>query len=86
MLFSYLLKRIFFLFAWQQKLERLQEEELVEKPFERKQMKIKFPERGKSGRSVVTIKNLEFGFEDKVRYQDLIIENLSIEMWTIFML
>ena len=58
----------------------------MEKPFERKQMKIKFPERGKSGRSVVTIKNLEFGFEDKVRYQDLIIENLSIEMWTIFML
>lgn len=49
-----------------QKLERLQEEELVEKPFERKQMKIRFPERGRSGRSVVTIKNLEFGFEDEV--------------------
>jgi len=83
--FFYLLKRFSFLFAWQQKLERLQEEELVEKPFERKQMKIRFPERGQSGRSVVTIKNLEFGFEDKVRYQDLIIENLSIKMWTVFM-
>lgn len=51
----------------------------MEKPFERKQMKIRFPERGRSGRSVVTIKNLEFGFEDKVRYQNLIIENLSIK-------
>ncbi|QCE15314.1 ABC transporter F family member 5 [Vigna unguiculata] len=58
------------------KLERLQEEELVEKPFERKQMKIKFPERGKSGRSVVTIKNLEFGFEDKPLFKKA---NLTIE-------
>lgn len=58
---------ILFPFAiWQQKLEKLEEEELVEKPFQRKQMKIRFPERGRSGRSVVTIKNLEFGFEDKV--------------------
>ena len=38
----------------------------MEKPFQRKQMKIRFPERGMSGRSVITIKNLEFGFEDKV--------------------
>jgi hypothetical protein len=45
---------------------RLQEEDLVEKPFERKQMKIRFPEHGSSGRSVVTIKNLEYGFGDKV--------------------
>lgn len=30
-------------------------------------MKIMFPECGLSGRSVVTVKNLEFGFEDKVR-------------------
>lgn len=53
-------------FGQQQKLERLQEDELVEKPFQRKQMKIRFPERGRSGRSVVSIKNLEFGFGDKV--------------------
>ena len=29
-------------------------------------MKIRFPEHGRSGRSVVTINNLEFGFGDKV--------------------
>lgn len=31
-------------------------------------MKIRFPERGRSGRSVVTIKNLEFGYEDRVSW------------------
>nr|KYP69360.1 ABC transporter F family member 5 [Cajanus cajan] len=60
----------------EKKLERLQDEELVEKPFERKQMKIRFPERGRSGRSVVTIKNLEFGFEDKTLFKKA---NLTIE-------
>ncbi|KAF7840033.1 ABC transporter F family member 5 [Senna tora] len=60
----------------EKKLERLQEEELVEKPFQRKQMKIRFPERGRSGRSVVAIKNLEFAFEDKVLFKNA---NLSIE-------
>lgn len=29
-------------------------------------MKIRFPERGRSGRDVVTIKNLDFSYEDKV--------------------
>ncbi|XP_050264143.1 uncharacterized protein LOC126708394 [Quercus robur] len=58
------------------KLERLQEEELVEKPFQRKQMKIRFPEHGRSGRSVVTINNLEFGFGDKVLFNKA---NLTIE-------
>ncbi|KAG7034397.1 ABC transporter F family member 5, partial [Cucurbita argyrosperma subsp. argyrosperma] len=60
----------------EKKLERLQEEDLVEKPFQRKQMKIRFPERGQSGRSVVAIKNLEFGFEDKQLFSkaNLIIE------------
>lgn len=52
-----------------QKLERLKEEDQVEKPFQRKQMKIRFPERGRSGRSVITIKNLEFEYEDKVRVE-----------------
>ncbi|KAK7410847.1 hypothetical protein VNO78_01995 [Psophocarpus tetragonolobus] len=60
----------------EKKLERLQEEELVEKPFERKQMKITFPERGRSGRSVVSVKNLEFGFEGKTLFKKA---NLTIE-------
>jgi hypothetical protein len=29
-------------------------------------MKIRFPERGRSGRFIATIKNLEFGFGDQV--------------------
>lgn len=60
----------------EKKLERLQEEELIEKPFQRKQMKIRFPERGRSGRSVVTIKNLQFGYEDKVLFNKA---NLNIQ-------
>ncbi|KAJ0266008.1 ABC transporter F family member 5 [Hirschfeldia incana] len=60
----------------EKKLEKLQEEEQIEKPFQRKQMKIRFPECGLSGRSVVTIKNLEFGFEDKVLFNKA---NLVIE-------
>ncbi|KAK6118413.1 hypothetical protein DH2020_047830 [Rehmannia glutinosa] len=55
----------------EKKLEKLQDEEQVEKPFIRKQMKIRFPERGRSGRSVVTIKNLEFSYEDKAEALDL---------------
>ncbi|MBA0618515.1 hypothetical protein Godav_027846 [Gossypium davidsonii] len=39
-------------------------------------MKIRFPERGRSGRSVVTIKNLEFGYEDELLVNRA---NLSIE-------
>ncbi|MBA0770453.1 hypothetical protein Gotri_019087, partial [Gossypium trilobum] len=60
----------------EKKLERLQEEGQIEKPFQRKQMKIRFPERGRSGRSVVTIKNLEFGYEDELLVNRA---NLSIE-------
>ncbi|KAK4430630.1 ABC transporter F family member 5 [Sesamum alatum] len=60
----------------EKKLEKLQDEEQVEKPFIRKQMKIRFPERGRSGRSVVTIKNLEFSYEDKVLFKNA---NLTIE-------
>ncbi|GKV25278.1 hypothetical protein SLEP1_g34738 [Rubroshorea leprosula] len=52
----------------EKKLERLTEEDQVEKPFQRKQMKIRFPERGRSGRSVLNIKNLEFGYEDKLLF------------------
>ncbi|XP_047329708.1 ABC transporter F family member 5-like [Impatiens glandulifera] len=53
----------------EKKLEKLQEEDQIEKPFIRKQMKIRFPERGISGKSVVTIKNLDFGYEDKVLFK-----------------
>ncbi|XP_019197610.1 PREDICTED: ABC transporter F family member 5-like [Ipomoea nil] len=60
----------------EKKLEKLQEEEQVDKPFIRKQMKIRFPERGRSGREVVTIKNLDFAYEDKVLFKNA---NLSIE-------
>ncbi|CAF1788339.1 BnaC09g46770D [Brassica napus] len=60
----------------EKKLEKLQEGEQIEKPFQRKQMKIRFPECGLSGRSVVTIKNLEFGFEDEMLFNKA---NLVIE-------
>lgn len=49
-----------------QKLEKLQDEEQVDKPFIRKQMKIRFPERGRSGRTVAIMKNLEFSYGDQV--------------------
>lgn len=60
----------------EKKLEKLQDEEQIDKPFQRKQMKIRFPERGRSGRSVVTVKNLEFGFGNNVLFNKA---NLSIE-------
>ncbi|XP_010916985.1 ABC transporter F family member 5 [Elaeis guineensis] len=52
----------------EKKLEKLQEEGQVEKPFQRKQMKIRFPERGRSGRTVLMIKNLQFGYGDEVLF------------------
>lgn len=60
----------------EKKLERLQEDGLIEKPFQRKQLKIRFPERGRSGRTVLTIKNLEFGFGDEMLFKkaNLIVE------------
>ncbi|KAJ0975226.1 hypothetical protein J5N97_017191 [Dioscorea zingiberensis] len=55
----------------EKKLERLQEGGQIEKPFQRKQMKIRFPERGRSGRTVLMIKNLEFGLRfDQVNRND----------------
>lgn len=52
----------------EKKLEKLQEEGQIEKPFQRKQMKIRFPERGRSGRTVLMIKNLQFGYGDEVLF------------------
>ncbi|CAN1345025.1 ABC transporter F family member 5 [Linum perenne] len=60
----------------EKKLERLKEEDQIEKPFQRKQMKISFPERGRSGRSVVEIKNLEFRYGDQTLFKST---NLSVE-------
>ncbi|KAJ4848358.1 ABC transporter F member 5 [Turnera subulata] len=60
----------------EKKLEKLEDEGQVEKPFQRKQMKIRFPERGRSGRSVLAIKNLEFSYEDKMLFDNA---NLTIE-------
>ncbi|KAF9603968.1 hypothetical protein IFM89_039322 [Coptis chinensis] len=54
----------------EKKLEKLQEEEQIEKPFQRKQLKIRFPERGRSGKFVVQMKNLEFGFGDKLLFNN----------------
>ncbi|XP_059308008.1 ABC transporter F family member 5 [Lycium ferocissimum] len=60
----------------EKKLEKLQDQEQVDKPFIRKQMKIRFPERERSGRTVAAVKNLEFAFEDKVLFKNA---NLTIE-------
>ncbi|KAL8489659.1 hypothetical protein ACS0TY_025034 [Phlomoides rotata] len=60
----------------EKKLDKLQDKEQVEKPFIRKQMKIRFPERGRSGQSVVALKGLEFGFENEVLFKNA---NLTIE-------
>ncbi|TMW97232.1 hypothetical protein EJD97_005940 [Solanum chilense] len=60
----------------EKKLEKLQDQEQIDKPFIRKQMKIRFPERERSGRTVVNVKNLEFAFEDKVLFKNA---NLTIE-------
>ncbi|CAD5185797.1 unnamed protein product [Musa acuminata subsp. malaccensis] len=60
----------------EKKLEKLKEEGQVEKPFQRKQLKIRFPERGRSGRTVLTIKNLNFGYGDKVLFKKA---NLLVE-------
>ncbi|KAI3978445.1 hypothetical protein MKX01_015620 [Papaver californicum] len=60
----------------EKKLEKLQEEEQIEKPFQRKQMKIRFPERGRSGQEVVAVKSLQFGFEEKMLFDRA---NLTIQ-------
>lgn len=60
----------------EKKLEKLQEEGQVEKPYVRKQMKFRFPERGRSGRSIVTLKNIEHGYGDVVLFKKA---NLLVE-------
>ncbi|GAB2260155.1 hypothetical protein Droror1_Dr00011010 [Drosera rotundifolia] len=60
----------------EKKLEKLQDVELIEKPFIRKQSRIQFPERGASGKLVASIQNMEFRYEDNVLFQNA---NLTIE-------
>lgn len=61
----------------EKKLEKLQDEGQVEKPFIRKQMKIRFPEpERRSGQLVVTINNLQFGYGDNVLFRNA---NLTIQ-------
>lgn len=45
----------------------MQEGQLVEKPFERKPLRFRFPELERSGRTVFEIKNLGVRYDDKVR-------------------
>jgi ATPase subunit of ABC transporter with duplicated ATPase domains len=50
-----------------QQLEKMQDEgQMVEKPFERKPLKFRFPELERSGRTAVEIKKLGFRYDDKV--------------------
>ncbi|KAJ6792941.1 ABC transporter F family member 5-like [Iris pallida] len=60
----------------EKKLEKLLEEGQVEKPFQRKQMKFRFPERGRSGRTVLMINNLQFGYGDEMLFKKA---NLLVE-------
>ncbi|KAJ6802432.1 ABC family 1 [Iris pallida] len=60
----------------EKKLEKLLKEEQIEKPFQRKQMKFRFPERGRSGRTVLMIKNLQFGYEGEMLFDKA---NLLVE-------
>lgn len=57
-------------------LEKLQDGEQVEKPFEHKQIKFRFPELERSGRIVVEIKKLCLQYDDTVLFEgaDLVIE------------
>eukprot|EP00850_Spirogloea_muscicola_P018360 SM000167S02973 [mRNA] locus=s167:227169:231725:+ [translate_table: standard] len=53
----------------EKQLERMQEEgQLVEKPFEHKQLKFRFPELERSGRVVVEINNLHHHYGNKVTH------------------
>lgn len=53
----------------EKKLEKLQDENSVEKPFEHKPIKFRFPELERSGKTVVMIKNLAFEYDGKVLFK-----------------
>ncbi|KAH9295351.1 hypothetical protein KI387_038939, partial [Taxus chinensis] len=58
------------------KLEKLQDEQHIEKPFDRKLMKFRFPERERSGKTVVMIKNLGMEYDGNALFKKA---NLVIE-------
>lgn len=60
----------------EKKLEKLQDGQKIEKPFERKAMNFRFPEREQSGKTVVIIKNLGFEYDGKVLFKKA---NLLVE-------
>lgn len=60
----------------EKKLEKLEDEQRIEKPFERKSIKFRFPEREQSGKTVVMIKNLGFEYDGNVLFKKA---NLLIE-------
>eukprot|EP00249_Psilotum_nudum_P021525 c28141_g1_i1 orf=636-3107(-) len=60
----------------EKQLEKIQEEQLIEKPFEHKQIKIRFPELDRSGRIVIIIKNVSLEYDGKVLFKNA---NLVVE-------
>lgn len=60
----------------EKKLEKLQDENSVDKPFERKPIKFRFPELERSGNTVVVIKNLTIEYDGNVLFKKA---NLMIE-------
>jgi ATPase subunit of ABC transporter with duplicated ATPase domains len=60
----------------EKKLEKLQDENSVEKPFEHKPIKFRFPALERSGNTVVMIKNLAFEYDGNVLFKKA---NLMIE-------
>ena len=55
-----------------------EEGQMVEKPFERKPLKFRFPELERSGRTVVEIKNMGFRYDDKVSISPVKHKNLCL--------
>ncbi|KAJ3675529.1 hypothetical protein LUZ60_004571 [Juncus effusus] len=60
----------------EKKLEKLKDGGKVEKPFMRKQTRIRFPEKGRSGKTVVMIKDLQFGYGNQTLFEKT---NLLVE-------
>lgn len=63
--------------AAEKQLEKMQEDgKIVDKPFERKQLRFRFPELERSGRTVVDVKNLSHSYSSKMLFDKA---NLEIE-------
>ncbi|XP_002963504.2 ABC transporter F family member 5 [Selaginella moellendorffii] len=57
-------------------LEKIQEKDLVEKPFEHKSIRFRFPEAGRSGRMVASVKDLTLQYGEKVLFKSA---NMNVE-------